>query len=812
MECQQANKTSGRRCFTKGSLLLLLYCLLVNASFGQATYRADDYFEAEQYYQASLLYEEILENDSTNYQAAFRVAHAYRKLFNYRQAARWYAYVARNASANFPLSVYHYASMLKSLQRYEDAIQWYDRFLDLKINASSASYLELARQEKQGCLQALIANDAAQEILPIRRLPEPVNTEFHEFAPVIYQNDSVLAFTSSRLSSDQLISNRSGESFPDQWLMQSRGDSWENISKSQKFDQLNSEGADASGSFTADGKSYYFTHCSENGGNCRIYVSLLKNNKWQKPKALPAEINEPKSNSKHPHISAGGDTLFFVSDRKGGYGKHDIWMSVMSSQGWQQAVNLGGTINTSMEEISPFYVGSEGLLIFASDGHPGMGGMDLYLSALEDSQRQIPTGLVAPFNSSADDCYFVFGDKSGYFCSNREGNFDIYSFGKQPGQSLRMLTQGIQAQPVSQQPQMYGTAFQDIIVDYTSIVERRCDYLTVMRSSQQDFLSNGSSRFVLSADVNDILLEQLRDEQALIRGSDITETNPILDTLSRENVLTTFTTYQIYEDKVEIKGRVEQEGGEPVAALRLSLLDQDGNVIKITTTNQSGEFRFIDLRSAASYDIIHDVGEEGPYRVAYEILGYGDEVRTVQFENIYFDFNQSYLRNEARVALDELRAYYREHPEAVIEINAFTDSTGNDIYNLQLSRDRGLAAFDYLLEAGVDRSSLVINARGASTAISSTNNFVSQQLNRRVEIYISGREVDYQQEVVTRMLRPQVTLYTLANNTGMSIEDIKRLNGISGNEIQAYKPVRLYDWAAARAPALFYQMQVRSEE
>ncbi|WPP49607.1 OmpA family protein [Catalinimonas niigatensis] len=804
-----------RRTFFYLALSSCFFILGLADLSAQQLARADAFFEAQQYYTASSIYKDIVSQDTTHYHAAFKLAHCYRHLFDYRKAENYYGLVAQNAAQNFPLSLYYYAQILKYNQKYEEAISWYEQFLK-RPHELTQDYRKQAEREKQGCIQAMLEQPSAEGKIQLIRLPEPINTAYQEFAPAIYRHDSLLAFSSSRVRNDERVSNRSGEGFSDQYLVEQDSIQWQDISDAGRFEKLNSKWADASGSFTADGSKYYFTHCSPSSGLCSIYVSEWSQDKWQEAELLSQTINLAGSNSKQPSVSSEGDTLFFVSDRPGGQGGTDIWMSRLGANGdWQPALPLGEEINTAQDEISPFYSSKNSLLVFASDGRQGLGGMDLYMANINTDVKNTAIALPSPFNSSKDDCYLVFGSNNGYMASNREGNFDIYGFKKKANQSFQQFLQGMPADLLTSIAGK-GKVFDEIISDYSVLLNHDEEDMTVMRSSGQDYLRNGSSRFVLSSDVKDIRLEQLRDEKALSQGTSISvsPTNSA-DTLADKNLLISFSTYQVSDQEmVEIRGTIiNKDQNLPVTTLSLYLLDEEGNINKITTTNAQGEFRFVNLEASTSYQI-RSAGDQNQQNLGLEnlrVFGYGEDFTTLKFENIYFDFNQAYLRNEARVALDQLAAIYQQYPSSVIEINAFTDSTGNDVYNLQLSRERGQAAFDYLLEKGVDRSSLVFNAKGVSTAIVSSNSYISQQLNRRIEFYVTGRDLLYKSEIVTRMLRPQVTLYTLANETGMSLEEIKSLNGISGNELQAYKPIRIYQWAFEKAPGLFYQMQVRSE-
>ena len=798
------------KCLPGISLFLLL--LICSPVFGQQSQRADAYFEAQHYNVAARLYSQLLAEDTTHYHAAFYLAKSYNALFRYEEAQRYFGYVAQQASANFPEALYLYAQSLQKNQACNRAIEWYDRYLSLKAEQRQPELTRQAQREREGCLQALLETPQPTFSQGMKRLPAPINTDFQEYAPSLFFGDSLLAYTSSRLQDNKQRSHRTGEGFTDQYFTEQDSLGWQD--KSALFSKLNTRDSEATGSFTADKQQYYFTRCNYKAGICQIYVACYSGTRWHSPQLLNEAINHPGATSKHPNISPSGDTLFFVSDRAGGAGNTDVWMSLKSEQGtWRSPVNLGPAVNTSQDEIFPVFYPREHLLIFASNGREGRGGMDLYLFDMraENGQQSMPVS--APLNSSKDDCCLVVGNKRAYLASNREGSFDIFVFDKIQERTVRQIALGID--PTSNNvTNTYKQAYEDIITDYALMTGYEPQYLSVMQSGTQDVLSNGSSRFVLSADVNEILLEKLRDTRALSDTTTTKQPESTTDTLAAENVLAVFNTQPSgVNDQFEVSGTIRSTSTfRAVPAVRILLLDEEGRVLKITTTNERGAFRFVNLREASKYAIVSADASEDEFLIEYDVFSYGNEVQTVKFENIYFDFNRAMIRNEAQVALDELAALYRQHPASVIEINAFTDSTGNDVYNLQLSRDRGLAAFNYLLESGVNRSSLVINARGSSTAASSSNSYVSQQLNRRVELYITGKDIEYDANIVTRMLRPKVSLYTLSNSTGMRVEDIRKLNGLTDNNLLPYKPVRLYDWAVEKATGLFYQMTVRSED
>ncbi|MBK7132506.1 MAG: PD40 domain-containing protein [Bacteroidales bacterium] len=195
---------------------------------------------------------------------------------------------------------------------------------------------------------------------------------------------------------------------------------------------LQNEGAQ---SLSSDGNYMYFTSCDRRGGmgSCDIYFSSNNDGKWTEPANLRSPVNTPGWESQ-PSISADGGTLFFASSRQGGIGGKDLWYSRLNEKNeWTEPVNLGDGINTAGDEMSPFIHFDGRTLYFASDGRPGMGGFDVYLTRMnDDSTWTEPQNLGYPINTFSDEMGLVIesNGKKAYFSStrNKSQGKDIFSF------------------------------------------------------------------------------------------------------------------------------------------------------------------------------------------------------------------------------------------------------------------------------------------------------------------------------------------------------------------------------------------------
>jgi outer membrane protein OmpA-like peptidoglycan-associated protein/tetratricopeptide (TPR) repeat protein len=256
---------------------------------------------------------------------------------------------------------------------------------------------------------------------PVNMGPE-INTADDEYLPVATADESELIFT-------RKIGNN--EDFYKSLKLNGK---WQKAT--YLSDQINTpEYNEGAQSISQDGKYLFFTGCNrpDGLGRCDIYIAQKKGDDWGKPFDLSPPINTPGWESQ-PSISADGRTLFFVSNRKGGYGGYDIWKSTITSNGWGEPENLGPNINTSFDEQSPFIHPDDSTLYFSSNGWPGMGGKDLFVSRLgKDGKWQKPENMGYPINSSGDEnglsvtangafAFFSSNNLNGY------GGYDIYTF------------------------------------------------------------------------------------------------------------------------------------------------------------------------------------------------------------------------------------------------------------------------------------------------------------------------------------------------------------------------------------------------
>jgi flagellar motor protein MotB len=279
----------------------------------------------------------------------------------------------------------------------------------------------------------IFAREAIRNPVPFQpeNLGPAVNSKYSEYWPALTVDEQMLMFTV------MLPAETNGGEDPlylqeDFYYSNWNGERWEpRINAGAPLNTPDNEGAQ---SMTADGKTLWFTACNQRSGlgMCDLYYSTWTDGRWSIPKNAGSPLNSRYS-EKHPAISADGRILYFASNRPGGSGSYDIWMSEKVGGTWSDPVNLGDSINTSGLEQSPFIHPDQQSLYFSSTGWPGMGRSDLFLSRLNrDSEWTRPENLGYPINTYNDDIGLTLnaGGNRAYFASNRgEGtDTDIYSF------------------------------------------------------------------------------------------------------------------------------------------------------------------------------------------------------------------------------------------------------------------------------------------------------------------------------------------------------------------------------------------------
>lgn len=757
---------------------------------------ADHYYEAEQYNLSIQYYREIADFNGGDADIAYRLAECYRRTFNYPEGEVYYLKTHYLAPEKHPLALYYYALMLKLNGNFEEAMQYFSEFILLHQDRDLKEYVEQAVIDRSGCQaarEALAANTAGYPSIAL-----PLNTRYNDFAPAV--RDSLnLVITSGRISSNrQSIDERYGEAFTDNYYYQKAGDTWTDKTR-QLFTVMNTRYNDGSGCFNRDGTKYYLTVCGANGPQCRIFVATFNKDKWTEPVALNDNINHGDYESRQPAISMGGDSLVFVSNRPGGAGGFDLWLSINSGgERWGPAVNLGPAYNTKLHEVSPAFTPFPNVLFFASDGHEGFGGLDLYMAKRLSTGEIMLHNLGLPFNSNRDDAFMCLDQRSVYWSSNRVeglGGFDVMavripsvaSFISRIGLKNRNARRDIMLSKRTESADMNRLQASriDERIDYDKLSTEKKQMVQRMVELYASNKAVDRKEFNVS-DQEFAQLEQIARDRYAGRVQNAAGYSRISVPVS-DNGASMVTAV--------IKDSLTRQ---PVADARVALMDANGQILKISQSNKEGRVRFTGVdpgsfllraeqsMSPASRSSIADVRITAP-AVA----------NVVQMENIYFDFDHYRLRSEAILVVDQLAEYLVRTPAAQLEVFAYADDVGSVEYNMKLSQKRGQSVVDYLRRKGVDQTSIVVVAKGRQLA-EEVDRDAQRQYNRRVEFALNGI-TDFKPSARTVLLRKPIELSTLSQQSGVSVSQISALNGISGDQkLRALQPLRLPVEAIAR--------------
>lgn len=363
----------------------------------------------------------------------YRLAQCYRLNYDYTHAVP--AYKVCVDRKVYPDARYYYALSLMHLKQYQQALLAFEDYVNSR--PQNDSLMKLAQKKESSCYFALDSINAKRPV-KVRMMDTLVfNRGTSNFAPMYYLSPNKLIFTSSRRGGVVTDPEKQDSRYLcDLYWTQQVDTVWQ---RPVNFGRpVNTTLHEGSGVFTPD-EVMLFTRWSDVSRNeAFIYMARTTDGKFYEAMKLGPQINTPGYKSVNPFVSFDGTKLFFASNKPGGKGGFDLYVSNIDENGFVgEARNLGDAVNTSGDEVTPFFHAVSNTLYFSSTGWSGLGGLDIFKSSLnvDDSVYSIPKNLAAPINSSKDDAYFIMErtQKKGFFSSDREdcpgGHcYDIYEF------------------------------------------------------------------------------------------------------------------------------------------------------------------------------------------------------------------------------------------------------------------------------------------------------------------------------------------------------------------------------------------------
>ncbi len=403
-------------------------------SLGDKAFANKDYYEAAYYYRQQAegmhlaqppkevpfqtMYKKPKQGKTAdvNY-ISYRLAESYRLYENYIEAQGWYYRVVTADSAKqYPLAKLWYGQCLRATQNFDEALKQLKQFKSVYKPADG--YKTIADKEIATCTFAKEQNENAH-LLEVKKMNGEWNSDGSDYSVV--KRDSVFWFTSSRYTKeDKRHINRiyrvSGASLADPQIVLLRD---EDAKKETEY---------GTPSFSPNGKRMYLTRWYKLASKTyyAIYTAEWQNNQWSSIKKVSNYVNADGYNAIQPFVTADGKRLFYVSNKPGGQGGDDIWVSDLGADGDAvNSVNLGNTVNTPQDEQAPYYSSAEKKLVYSSKGFIGLGGFDFFVSYNPNGNWSVPVNMGSPMNSAKDDLYF-YPDKQNskkfYFSSDRQSD------------------------------------------------------------------------------------------------------------------------------------------------------------------------------------------------------------------------------------------------------------------------------------------------------------------------------------------------------------------------------------------------------
>lgn len=574
--------------------LYFLFVLLFSyAGYGQLS-KADKLYQQNRYIKAIPHYEKASRKEVAKQEALIKLADCYRHVNEYEKAEKAYKNALAINSKVDPDVNYNYASVLKTNGKYEEALSQYDQYIKQKPNSGTAKKVQKFCAE----IKYWMSRPKEYDVKNV----ESINSTYSEFSPNYI--DGKLIYAAERESFDFVEFAKDeydGQPFLNLYIANIEGSK---ATKNKFFSKkINTEGHDGPLAITADGNTICFTRIETTGKNstARLYFASGHDRNWGL--ITPFEYNSKDYSVAHPTFSKDGKMLFFASDMPGGFGGKDIWVCKQNGNKWEKPVNLGPDINTSGNEMFPT-MRSNGILYFASDGLPGYGGLDIYTAKTIDGKWILNRNEGMNLNSSFDDFGITFiNDTLGYFSSNRtggKGKDDIYFFDF-TDKSL-MISGTILLTENNNNPakgvevtlkEENGTVVDKVKTDSKGYFEfKNLDaekkYMAIVDSDDPQF--KGKARYFLAD--GDGVIQRVTNKS----GNDkFVFRNLPLDPSGLPEMYT--------NDDLTLAGNLlyGENPSKPLKNTKLKIVNEYGDVIEETTTNEFGAFSFRNIAADQNY-------------------------------------------------------------------------------------------------------------------------------------------------------------------------------------------------------------------
>jgi outer membrane protein OmpA-like peptidoglycan-associated protein len=776
---------------------LLLHSARMNAQVSDDIEKGDKAFDKLMFDEALYFYESAYDqqNDPS---ITRRIANTYRRMGQLTVSAEWYKRTLDSDSSN-PVDMLYYAESLKSLEQYDEAIQWYERYViqfpeDKRAKSHLADkeyYLDLFADTARYTMKRLAINNS-----------DPVIGISH-----LEGNQYLLSAINAR--QDEGNSKKADYlNYLDIYLV-TLSETMELENPTRLSKTVNSKYNDGPAFYSPGDQTLYITRNNIRKGkpvldkkgtaNLKIYASERKGDDWST--ATELKINSDDYSSAHACLSRDGQFLYFASNRDGGFGGTDLYVAQKVGDGWTAPINLGPNVNTEGNEMFPTLT-AEGSIYFTSDGHAGLGGTDIFVSENKNGTWLKPRNLGAPINSNHDD-FAILYDKDadiGFFCSNRSGrgNDDIFLYRHREldysilagaivsndpgvnlaGERIRILTVNtgrIEEQKLTSEQKFFIPAKPGDRIEVTMANEERFDPNKVVFNAEipnpvlDPFISLGDYR----VDVKKIVLREADlnssagaglaqsgssgqnpqgNQQGGSEGSDDKETldihkSSITGNKTDKSTLIVSNTDSKTESESsrllkENKALADQyfmrkEYETAAGFYREGLKHAPGDE---HCKNRLGEIdRIKKGESAATQTAANEPKEK--IKIDFESTPALIDLEGLQINNVIFDYNKTFIREVDKSNLDKVVKLLKDNPTSKLLIKAYCDSRGSMTYNQQLSMSRAMAVQGYFIQKGIRRERIQTEWFGEQRPLNDCDDDnpcteEEYEINRRAELKI----------------------------------------------------------------------------
>lgn len=618
---------------------------------------------------------------------------------------------------------------------------------------------------------------------------EAVNSAHLDFSPVPYRDGIIFASTRNSggpFSCPEYIAN---DNFSDIYFAR-RDESGNFFEPEALVGQLNGKYHDGPVTFNQGGTKMYFSRNIPRGSQemkevkgkehliLKVYEADFVGNAWKN--VSESAFNIDNYDSCHPTMSSDENQIFFSSNRPGGFGGMDLWVTTWNGLGWGEPVNLGPKVNTSKNEIFPF-IDENRMLYFSSNGHKGMGGLDLFTATVDGNDWTNVKNLEAPLNSKKDDFGFCSekGGTTGFFTSNRKGgkgNDDIYQWeftGEQPAfanvcvidandkkriadaslyidissnapiaGNFKMTPQKVEIDGkqyyVVEATNDMGThlpANQDGSCDLQiPVYEGQTYNVVVNKPGYEPWTGTVSGGELLNVPEYLVPIQPLKRTQ-LLTGLVYNKTNrnplPLSD-VKILNKCTSEKTEMVTDHRGEFQMEVDCDCDYELVGLKKEFLVGEKRLYSFD----------IDCDDAyANVEIpLEPSPKPEPEPVKQPEFSVG---MVIELDQLHYDYNKYNIRPDAAIELDKVVDLMSKYPSMEIEMGSHTDARGSDQYNETLSANRAKSAVDYIISRGISPDRLKAKGYGETQLVNHCANGVEcedeiHEQNRRTEIKITA--------------------------------------------------------------------------